>query len=204
MKAKKLISALLSAFVSIGSLLSYSFTEAGADYSRVSVHDPSIVKLEEGGYFIIGSHLGAARSNDMKNWQSAANSHLGSTQTTFFRNIYTDLAIPEKWSNTTNGYNLAGNMWAPDIIYNKIVNIDIIRAALKIDKYVSPILGIADLQIRNRLPAISVEICKIFIMLLTGGVGVLKADSHAGVPLSHCGAAYKIGNSRFTLVIEAE
>ena len=55
----------------------------------------------------------------MKNWQSAANSHLGSTRTTFFRNIYTDLAIPEKWSNTTNGYNLAGNMWAPDIIYNK-------------------------------------------------------------------------------------
>ena len=119
MKAKKLISALLSAFVSIGSLLSYSFTEACADYSRVSVHDPSIVKLEEGGYFIIGSHLGAARSNDMKNWQSDANSHLGSTRTTFFRNIYTDLAIPEKWSNTTNGYNLAGNMWAPDIIYNK-------------------------------------------------------------------------------------
>ncbi len=41
-------------------------------------------------------------------------------------------------------------------------------------------------------------------MLLTGGIGVLKADSHAGVPLSHCGAAYKIGNSRLTLVIEAE
>ena len=119
MKVKKLISALLSAFVIAGNSLSYTLSDTYADYSRVSVHDPSIVKLEEGGYFIIGSHLGAARSNDMKNWQSAANSHLGSTRTTFFRNIYTDLAIPEKWSNTTNGYNLAGNMWAPDIIYNK-------------------------------------------------------------------------------------
>ena len=103
MKARRFISALVSSFVAAGSLLSHSLTEAVADYSRVSVHDPSVVKLEEGGYFIIGSHLGAARSDDMKNWQSAANSHLGSTQTTFFRNIYADLAIPEKWSNTTNG-----------------------------------------------------------------------------------------------------
>ena len=91
---------------------------SAGDFARASVHDPSVVKLEEGGYYIIGSHLGAARSADLKNWQSAANSNLGSTRTTFFRDIYKDLAIPEKWSNTTNGYNLAGNMWAPDIIYN--------------------------------------------------------------------------------------
>ncbi len=90
-----------------------------ANYSRASVHDPSIVKLQDGSYYIIGSHLGAARSNDLGNWTAAANSNLGSTNTTFFKNIYTDLAIPEKWSNTTNGYNLAGNMWAPDIIYNE-------------------------------------------------------------------------------------
>lgn len=76
------------------------------------------MKLEDGTYYIIGSHLGAARSNDLKNWTVAANSNLGSTNTTFFNNIYTDLAVPEKWSNTTNGYDLAGNMWAPDIIYN--------------------------------------------------------------------------------------
>lgn len=120
MKAKQLLSALLSVCVIAGSTLSSAVTQtADADYARVSVHDPSIVKLEEGGYFIIGSHLGAAGSNDMKNWYSAANSHLGSTRTTFFNNIYTDLAVPEKWSNTTDGYNLAGNMWAPDIIYNK-------------------------------------------------------------------------------------
>lgn len=120
MKGKKVLSALVSLCVLAGSsLFSGTHKNTNADYARVSVHDPSIVKLEEGGYFIIGSHLGAARSNDMKNWYSAANSHLGSTRTTFFNNIYADLAIPEKWSNTTDGYNLAGNMWAPDIIYNK-------------------------------------------------------------------------------------
>lgn len=91
---------------------------SAGNFSRVSVHDPSVVKLEEGGYYIIGSHLGAARSNDLMSWQNAANSNLGSTRTTFFKDIYKDLAVPEKWSNTTAGYNLAGNMWAPDIIYN--------------------------------------------------------------------------------------
>ena len=120
MNVKKIISALLSSCLIAGSTLTSNLIHiANADYARVSVHDPSIVKLEEGGYFMIGSHLGAAKSNDMKNWYSAANSNLGSTRTTFFKNIYSDLSIPEKWSNTTAGYNLAGNMWAPDIIYNK-------------------------------------------------------------------------------------
>ncbi len=120
MKIKKMISAFMTICMIAGNTLISAVPQtANAENARVSVHDPSIVKLEEGGYFIIGSHLGAASSPDMKNWYSAANSHLGSTRTTFFSNIYTDLAVPEKWSNTTSGYNLAGNMWAPDIIYNK-------------------------------------------------------------------------------------
>ena len=120
MNVKKIVSAFLSVCMIAGSTLSSAISQtANADYARVSVHDPSVVKPEDGGYFIIGSHLGAAGSYDLQNWYSAANSNLGSTQTTFFNNIYADLAVPEKWSNTTEGYNLAGNMWAPDIIYNK-------------------------------------------------------------------------------------
>ncbi len=117
MNFKKMFSVLTA-----GCMLAVSTVTIGtsnAEYSRASVHDPSVVKLEDGSYYIIGSHLGAARSNDLQNWTSAANSNLGSTRTTFFNNIYTDLAVPEKWSNTTSGYDLAGNMWAPDIIYNK-------------------------------------------------------------------------------------
>lgn len=120
MSIKKIVSTFLSVCMIAGSTLTSAFSQTvNADYARVSVHDPSIVKLEEGGYYIIGSHLGAARSDDLQNWYSAANSYLGSTNTTFFNNIYADLAVPEKWSNTTSGYDLAGNMWAPDIIYNK-------------------------------------------------------------------------------------
>jgi len=116
MKFKRTLSAFLTGCVLLCTLS--GMPASAGDFARVSVHDPSVVRLEEGGYYIIGSHLGAARSADLMNWQSAANSNLGSTRTTFFRDIYRDLAIPEKWSNTTNGYNLAGNMWAPDIIYN--------------------------------------------------------------------------------------
>ena len=117
MKLKKLLTAAIAACLAVSCTLTVFPTSA--EYARASVHDPSIVKLEGGGYYIIGSHLSAARSNDLMNWTPTANSNLGSTQTTFFNNIYTDLAVPEKWSNTTDGYNLAGNMWAPDIIYNE-------------------------------------------------------------------------------------
>lgn len=117
MKLKKVISALTASCLLLG--CAAALPASAANYSRASVHDPSIVKLQDGSYYIIGSHLGAARSNDLGNWTSAANSNLGSTRTTFFKDIYRDLAIPEKWSNTTAGYNLAGNMWAPDIIYNE-------------------------------------------------------------------------------------
>ena len=117
MKWKKCISTLTASCLLLANTAAVITADA-ANFTRASVHDPSIVKLEDGSYYIIGSHLGAARSNDLENWTAAANSNLGSTNTTFFPNIYTDLAIPEKWSNTTSGYDLAGNMWAPDIIYN--------------------------------------------------------------------------------------
>lgn len=87
-------------------------------HSRVSVHDPSIVMLEDGSYYIIGSHLAAARSNDLCSWSYTANSNYGTTSTTYFSDIYTDLAIPAAWSDTTGGYDLSGNLWAPDIVYN--------------------------------------------------------------------------------------
>lgn len=112
---KRLISAMTALLLGVSMMQT---VPAAAGYSRVSVHDPSIVKLQDGSYYLIGSHLGAARSDDLMNWTPAANSDRGSTATTFFQNIYTDLAVPEKWSNTTAGYDLSGNMWAPDIIFN--------------------------------------------------------------------------------------
>ena len=92
MKIKRTFSALTAAFMLLCSIP--ALHASAGNFSRVSVHDPSVVRLEEGGYYIIGSHLGAARSDDLMSWQNAANSNLGSTRTTFFKDIYPGLRQP--------------------------------------------------------------------------------------------------------------
>jgi arabinan endo-1,5-alpha-L-arabinosidase len=116
--------------------------------TRVSVHDPSVVyeptsKL----YYIFGTHRGLARSKDMMVWSSTTYSfglanEAGKVTTTltstgkdfskFFKtNMTKTLTIggEEKtfgnfdvyaWSAAAaNNYDIVGNMWAPDIIYNE-------------------------------------------------------------------------------------
>ncbi len=110
----------LSVFITATLLLMTPFVSntANAAKARVSVHDPSIVKLDDESYYIIGSHLAAAKSTDLQNWTTTANSNLGTKNTTFFKDIYTDLSKANNWANTSTGYDLSGNLWAPDIIWN--------------------------------------------------------------------------------------
>jgi len=84
---------------------------ADVEYTRVSVHDPSIVKAN-GKYYIFGSHMAYAKSDDLMNW------------TTFRMNINSDFEelLGELWEDymkTPTNPNLRGNLWAPDVIYNK-------------------------------------------------------------------------------------
>ncbi len=119
---RRAIAALTASALVFASGIFTQVTDAYVSHSRVSVHDPSIVTLDDGSYYIIGSHLAAARSTDLCNWTYTANSQMGTTNTTFFSDIYTDLAVPAAWSNTTAGYDLSGNLWAPDIIYNPVMD----------------------------------------------------------------------------------
>ncbi len=84
--------------------------------SRVShptVHDPSVVYDPQSGmYYIFGSHMAWAKSEDLISW------------TVFKNNINTDyrtlFAEPIKWSQKgSKTYDVSGNMWAPDVIYNE-------------------------------------------------------------------------------------
>jgi len=92
----------------------------------VSVHDPSIVLAYEDAegktypenaegrtkvYYIFGSHMAWAKSHDLKNWEH------------FTNNINTDYSTIFKengeWSASGDAdYNLSGNLWAPDVIWN--------------------------------------------------------------------------------------
>ena len=66
--------AILTAAVLSFPLITAPNSVNAVEHARVSVHDPSIVKTDDGNYFIIGSHLGAATSTDLMSWTSAANS----------------------------------------------------------------------------------------------------------------------------------
>jgi len=86
---------------------------SNSDYNKVSVHDPSIVKdPETGTYYIFGSHRAWAKTTDLMNWK------------TFTNNISSDYEelFGEVWScycKTDTNSSVAGNCWAPDVIWNE-------------------------------------------------------------------------------------
>lgn len=97
-----------------------AYTEDGLaeywDYSRISCHDPSIVKDPESGrYYVFGSHLAAGSTEDLIKW---------STMKTNINDEFEELfAEPWAWSEQGNtgskDVHLNGQMWAPDIIWNE-------------------------------------------------------------------------------------
>ena len=90
--------------------------------NRVTVHDPSIVKDPETGYYyIFGSHKDWAMSTDLIHWQKFTNN--------INRNFSKIFAAPAELSarggaqdSTTGKYEVSGNLWAPDVIWNDTMN----------------------------------------------------------------------------------
>ena len=41
-------------------------------YNDLPVHDPSVVRADDGSFYVIGSHLAMARSTDLVSWESVA------------------------------------------------------------------------------------------------------------------------------------
>lgn len=78
---------------------------------RVSVHDPSIVK-EGSTYYIFGSHMAWAKSTDLENWTIFKN-NINKDYKTLFAEGFSWAALGDA------KYDPAGNMWAPDVIWNK-------------------------------------------------------------------------------------
>ena len=104
---------------------------------RVSVHDPSIVwDPTSQTYYIFGSHRASAKTKDLMSWtafkapwQTASNNN-AANNVSFTTPAVTkvkkggqeyDLNFDaQAWSKRGNsGYTIDGNLWAPDVIYNK-------------------------------------------------------------------------------------
>ena len=108
-----------------------------ADLKRVSVHDPSIVwDPTSNTYYVFGSHRAAAKSKNLMSWEAfqapwaTAGSNNAANADAFTTPQVTKMKKGGKtydftfdafaWSKRGNdAYNEDGNMWAPDVIYNK-------------------------------------------------------------------------------------
>ena len=129
-KNSRLILSLLLISLFPLSTVAYSLT-------RVTVHDPSVVwDPESKTYYIFGSHRDNAKTTDMMNWtkvtvpwtngisNNCSNAAAFTTpQVTKVKKggVEYDFNFDaQAWSKRGNSnYNVDGNMWAPDVIYNK-------------------------------------------------------------------------------------
>ena len=111
---KKYLYILLSALVPM-SAVAYTL-------NRVSVHDPSIVwEPVSQTYYIFGSHRASAKTTDMMNWTAFTAPWATATSTDATNSAALAEAI--KWSKRgSTSYSVDGNMWAPDVLWNKAMN----------------------------------------------------------------------------------
>lgn len=102
--------------------------------SRVSVHDPSIVKDPKSGmYYIFGSHRAFAKSKDLMKWESFG-TNIGMEMNTLFKHPWGE------WAGTaTTSGTLSGMMWAPDVIWNETMQKWCMYMSINGDNWVSSI-----------------------------------------------------------------
>lgn len=97
------------------------------DSKGISVHDPSLFRAEDGTYYVTGSHIAMAKSNDLMNWSTVSSGVFDSNRIlvkdgSTLRESYAEAfawcdAAQTQWKRSDNEWET--NVWASDIIYNK-------------------------------------------------------------------------------------
>ncbi len=97
----------------------YDGIETAKIAAGVSVHDPSIVKAD-GKYYIFGSHMSTAVSEDLRTWTSLGDGYKVKDQ------IYYELMANDEafaYAGSKNSLiptdDRGWHVWAPDVIYNE-------------------------------------------------------------------------------------
>ena len=107
---------------------------------RQSVHDPSVVyEPNSKRYYIFGSHRAQAYTTDLQNWTwftspwKVGNNNNASNENAFVTPKVTkvkkggvEVDLPafnaKEWAARTDAnYDINGNMWAPDVIWNPVM-----------------------------------------------------------------------------------
>ena len=102
----------------------YATCKVTVKKNTVAVHDPSIVKGTDNKYYIFGSHMAWAKTNTLTGWNTFS-TNINTNYATLFKSCWDNWANFNKdgKSNLLNdgvtANALSGNLWAPDVIYNK-------------------------------------------------------------------------------------
>jgi len=141
---KKIIALLLALAPVSASFAQEELTTAAAkslykttSKKHVTVHDPSVVwEPQSKRYYIFGSHRASAYTTDLQNWTvftspwKAGSSNNASNDKAFVTPAVkkvkkggVEVDFPQfnamEWASRTDAdYNINGNMWAPDVIWN--------------------------------------------------------------------------------------
>lgn len=87
--------------------------------AHVTVHDPSIIRTQDGEYYVLGSHTASARSEDLIHWEQVNIDYAKGTGLPFYGNLEETMEVPFLWAGRDDGDCRAGfAVWAPDIIWN--------------------------------------------------------------------------------------
>ncbi len=119
MKLRKLISLLVAGCIVCGSAAAGGAPSYRADAAgtRVSVHDPSVVR-DGSTYYVFGSHIEAAKSTDLQNWRTFANGY-AKTNNVIFGNLSQNLKKAFDWAGEDLEDCKGGfAVWAPDVVYD--------------------------------------------------------------------------------------
>lgn len=89
----------------LGMGVSSALSEETPIFHEAAVHDPSIIRAEDGTYYIYGSHMAAAKSADLMRWEMISYS---TAECTLVDDVYTEMADALSWAKTDT-------FWAGDV-----------------------------------------------------------------------------------------
>lgn len=81
---------------------------AEVNYNDIAVHDPSVIRAEDGTFYVVGSHLGFAKSTDLVTWELVASGVDDANP--LFNTYATEISEGIEWTGGHVG------SWASDII----------------------------------------------------------------------------------------
>ena len=75
-------------------------------FKNASVHDPSVIRADDGYFYIYGSHMAAARSQDLMSWETISRNAESGCK--LFEDVQTELQEALFWARTAT-------FWASDV-----------------------------------------------------------------------------------------